>query len=71
MTVFDFLHCANKNDIANFIYLLVSGCECYGDCPLKKIAFFTKTYYGCTKETILKWIDNDITDIGVIKNEND
>lgn len=62
MTVFDFIHQMNREDLTGFIYMLISGCECYGDCPLENFGMFDNTYYGCTIERIADWLESECSE---------
>lgn len=69
MTVYEFLHTADKNQIARFLFSLLCNCECGGECPLWKIAKFGTGFYGCRFDNIFKWLDENM--IGGIDNAND
>lgn len=62
MTVFDFIHQMNREDLTGFIYMLVSGCECCGDCPLENFGMFGDTCYGCTIERIADWLESECSE---------
>lgn len=62
MTVFDLIHQMNREDLTGFIYMLVSGCECCGDCPLEKFGMFDNAYYGCTIERIADWLESECSE---------
>lgn len=62
MTVFEFLRTARKCDIVDLLYTITSKCDCYGECPLNRIAHFnvTQSVYDCDKCKLLKWLDSEI-----------
>lgn len=61
MTVYEFLHSADKTQIARFLVSLLCCCECgVSTCPLAKIAHFDDKSYSCTFDAILKWLDENM-----------
>lgn len=62
MTVLDFIHQMNREDLTGFILHIISGCECCGDCPLENFGTFTCKYYDCTPENIADWLESECSE---------
>lgn len=63
MTVFELINQMSREKLEEFLYMLMSGCECYGDCPLENLGKFTCHCYECQDEgAISKWLDSECSE---------
>lgn len=62
LTVLEFLRTARKCDIADFLYIITSKCDCYGECPLSKIADMKRDQklFMCDKCDLMLWLDSEL-----------
>lgn len=63
MTVFDFIHQMNREDLTGFIQILLMGCECgVCECPLVNFGKFDDKYFACTPERIADWLESECSE---------
>lgn len=63
MTVLELINQMNREQLTEFIYMLLSGCECgVGDCPLENLGSFDSLYFGCTSERLSQWLDSECSE---------
>lgn len=63
MKIREFLRTANVNQLCDFIYVIISGCECCGDCPFEKLSemvFDSEPYYDCNHDCIMNFLDSEM-----------
>lgn len=65
MKIIEFMKTADTKQLCDFMYILLSGCECCGDCPMTELSemkFDDEPFYDCTTECIMHFLNSEMSD---------